>query len=309
MSGARQRLGRAGPVQLRPPEGLVGVDVADAADHGLVEQRALEAGVPPADGGDERLVVERPGPPGRGRCARASRAARHRPARRRPPGRRTCAGRRSGAGARRRPRRRSGSGPGGAARPGRPARPAELTAHPEVTDEGIAGVQREPQVLPAPGGGVEAAPASSAAKSSAPGSWRRTAGGAGPRPRPAAADHAAFETAADGLDLGEFRQAGSGLGAERRVDARGSADPSAVARRVPRWGRRRWGTPSGRPRCCVRLRPGVVALLRSGVAAAGDDADRHEARAATPGHGQLAEPAGRAGHVGCGTEIRGTDQG
>jgi hypothetical protein len=45
-------------VQLRPPQRLVGVDVADAAHQGLVEQRPLDAGAPAPDGGDEGVVVE-----------------------------------------------------------------------------------------------------------------------------------------------------------------------------------------------------------------------------------------------------------
>ena len=51
-------VGRA-PVQPRPPQRLVGVDVADPADQGLVEQRPLDPGAPAAQRGGERGVVER----------------------------------------------------------------------------------------------------------------------------------------------------------------------------------------------------------------------------------------------------------
>src|SRR4051812_34345763 len=56
--GAVQPIGRPGAVQLRPPQRLVGVDVADPADQRLVEQGALDLGPPPAQRGAEGGLVE-----------------------------------------------------------------------------------------------------------------------------------------------------------------------------------------------------------------------------------------------------------
>ena len=52
--GAGQLVGGPRAVQPGPPERLVGVDVADPADQRLVEQRALDLGVPAAQRGGER---------------------------------------------------------------------------------------------------------------------------------------------------------------------------------------------------------------------------------------------------------------
>src|SRR5579864_4937369 len=46
--GAVQRFRRPGPVQAGPPQRLIGVDVADPADQRLIEQGALDPGVPGA---------------------------------------------------------------------------------------------------------------------------------------------------------------------------------------------------------------------------------------------------------------------
>ena len=48
---AGELVGGPGAVQPRAPQRLVGVDVADAADQGLVEQRPLDLGVPAAQRG------------------------------------------------------------------------------------------------------------------------------------------------------------------------------------------------------------------------------------------------------------------
>ena len=55
---AGELVGGPGAVQPGPPQRLVGVDVADAADQGLVEQRPLDLGVPPPQGGREGVDVE-----------------------------------------------------------------------------------------------------------------------------------------------------------------------------------------------------------------------------------------------------------
>ncbi len=55
---AGQRRGRPVVVQLGAPQRLVGVDIADAADQGLVEQRALDGGALGPQRGREGLVVE-----------------------------------------------------------------------------------------------------------------------------------------------------------------------------------------------------------------------------------------------------------
>ncbi len=70
-------------VQFRPPQRLVGVDVADPRDQGLVEQGALDRRVAPPQPRDEQRVVEVAGPSGRARCGRP-RTAPTPPAGRRP---------------------------------------------------------------------------------------------------------------------------------------------------------------------------------------------------------------------------------
>ena len=69
--GAGELVGGAGAVQPRPPQRLVGVDVADAADQGLVEQRPLDLGAAPAQRGAEGRLRRRSRPAGRSRCAPA----------------------------------------------------------------------------------------------------------------------------------------------------------------------------------------------------------------------------------------------
>ena len=71
-------LRRPGAVQPRPPQRLVRVDVADAGDGRLVEQRPLELGAAAADARRRRRRGRTRGPSGRGRCARSARAAGHR---------------------------------------------------------------------------------------------------------------------------------------------------------------------------------------------------------------------------------------
>ena len=63
---ALERLGRPGPVQPGVPQRLVGVDVADAADQGLVEQRALDPGMPPDQPFREVVRGRRPASSGSG---------------------------------------------------------------------------------------------------------------------------------------------------------------------------------------------------------------------------------------------------
>ena len=72
--GARQRRGGALVVQLRAPQRLVGVDVADPRHQGLVEQRALETGAPAAQRPRPPPRRRTPGPSGRARCAPRARA-------------------------------------------------------------------------------------------------------------------------------------------------------------------------------------------------------------------------------------------
>ena len=97
------------------------------------------------------VVVERAGRTGRGRCGRSRPAARRR--RRRPTGRRTSAGRRTAARG-----RRGRSGPAGGARRGAPRLLDEqLAAHAEVGEQGVAVVERQPEVLAAAPGGLEPA--------------------------------------------------------------------------------------------------------------------------------------------------------
>ena len=45
-------------MQLRPPERLIGVDVSDPRDHGLIQQGALDAGVPRPKHLDELLRIK-----------------------------------------------------------------------------------------------------------------------------------------------------------------------------------------------------------------------------------------------------------
>ena len=57
--GAPERVGRPGVVQPSLPQGLVGVDVADAGDQRLVEQRPLDVGTPAAQCLDDGIGVVR----------------------------------------------------------------------------------------------------------------------------------------------------------------------------------------------------------------------------------------------------------
>ena len=45
-------------MQLGPPQPFVGVDVADAGDQALIQQRAFESGLPPAKRRVESLLIE-----------------------------------------------------------------------------------------------------------------------------------------------------------------------------------------------------------------------------------------------------------
>ena len=132
-------------------EDLVGVDVADAGDHRLVEQQRLEpasAARRAAPAGWSRRGRRRAG---RGRVgpARAARRRRGRGRTRRP--RRTCGGRRTTAP--RRVRRTSASDDVGVRRAGGPGgRQQQLAGHPQVDHHRVAGVERAQQVLAAPPG-------------------------------------------------------------------------------------------------------------------------------------------------------------
>ena len=186
-SGRVSVLGRPGVVQPGPPQRLVGVDVADAGDQGLVEQRALEPGAPCAAARPRTRSSSNAGRAGRGRCARPTPArvvvgrAAHRHERLERPGRRRCAGRRSAAPGR---RRRSDSRPAGAARPGASGgSDQQLAAHAEVGDQRLVRVAGSPsrsshRYLPRRRAATSAVrPASRARRSAAPGRCRRTARG------------------------------------------------------------------------------------------------------------------------------------
>jgi hypothetical protein len=197
-------------VQLRAPQGLVGVDVADAAHQRLVEQRPLEAGTPGPQARHERGAVERgvervPGDVGhRGRHDRAAgldqrvdreaaeRALVHEPqlataVRERQPDPQVLLVRRVG------------------------ALDEQLPAHAEVGGDGLAGVQRQPQVLAA------ALRRGDRPAHDPPGEVRGT--GLVPPDRPGVvhldrvdgpAGHPPREAVADDLDLGELGHAATG---------------------------------------------------------------------------------------------------
>ena len=120
---ASQGVGGAGVVQPRPPERLVGVDVADARHQRLVEQCALDAGALARARPRRAPHGRRRGRAGRERCARRAPGSPRPATRARPDGRpawargpsrrdaRRCAGRRSRGGRRRpAPDARAGAG-------------------------------------------------------------------------------------------------------------------------------------------------------------------------------------------------------
>ena len=209
-------------------EDLVGVDVADAGDHVLVEQQRLEPG-PPA--GEQRAAasigVEAVGErvDARGGPARAARRRRGRGRTRRP--RRTCAGRRTTA-----PRRARRTAPArrgcaaGAARP--PAASSSWPVMRRCTISVSPVSSGQQQVLAAPVGGEDVAPVSPSIDL-----LRRR-----PPHRALATDLDAArcvrpttrcgEPAADGLDLRQLRH-GSVAGDGRRRRASAHAGGSAAA--------------------------------------------------------------------------------
>ena len=144
-------------VHLRAPQRLVGVDVADARDEGLVEELALDARRTPAHPRHERGVVELRVERVAGDVGDLRRQLARRRSRR--AARRTSAGRRSAS--------------PGSARPG-PSRDEphpqvplvgcarvleqHLAAHPEVAEQRVVVVEGEPQVLAAAPGGLDPAP-------------------------------------------------------------------------------------------------------------------------------------------------------
>ncbi len=182
---AAQRAGRLVVVHAGRPERLVGVDVADAADQGLVEQRALDRGVLLARARARKRRSSKSGSSGSramwatwlgmrwaGRVGASARA-------RRAPSTRRCAGRRSrcGAGRRRDASRRARCGSAGrAARRGRAAAPARSCRGGRRSASSVAGEpHRQPEELAAPLRLVEASrPVSRATKSSRGPSCRRS---------------------------------------------------------------------------------------------------------------------------------------
>ena len=154
---------------------------------GLVEQQPLDAGGTTAHPRRRTGRRRTRGRTGRGRCGRSRAAARRRP--RRPTARRTSAGRRSAAErARRRVSRRPQSALFDQRREVEPDPEValvgrlrllheELAAHPEVAEQRVAVVEREPEVLAAAAGASNRRPVSAAAKPAGPRWSRRTGRG------------------------------------------------------------------------------------------------------------------------------------
>ncbi len=151
--GAGDRLGRPPAVQPGPPQRLVGVDVADPADQGLVEQGPLHAGLLLAQPRDEQLVVELGVEGVAGNVGDR--------------GRQVGAARDDGEPAERplvdEPQLAAAVAEGEPDAQVRLERllgrdDEELAAHPEMPREGVAGVEREPEVL-SPAAGREDRPA------------------------------------------------------------------------------------------------------------------------------------------------------
>ena len=182
---ARAGEGRGGPLVVEPgaPQRLVGVDVADAADQRLVEQRPLDGGPAAAQRGVEGRVVEGGSSGSRAMCAMTSGSSVRR--------RDGVVQREAAEGALvdeaqlGASRRRSGPGPADASRPGRrragPA--AGRSCRGGAQDRGVSGRRGRVRAAAATGtcraGGPPrcGGPSSRAAKSSAPARWRRTARG------------------------------------------------------------------------------------------------------------------------------------
>ena len=208
----------------------------------------------PADAADEVVVVER----------RVERVARDvgdlgrqvGAARPRPTARRTSAGRRSAApGPRPRPRARAA--PAGAARPARRGGcTSSCPLMPRWPEQGVAVVEREPEVLAPPPGGLDAAAGQRLGEAGGPADVTAHRAGvqhvdAGDR----GAEHVALEAGADDLDLGELghvqrRSSGCRRGRRRPRPAVRRRRATRRSRRTP--SRRRPARPpswSGPRRC------------------------------------------------------------
>ena len=215
--GAAQPVAGSVAVQPRQPERLVGVDVPDAADQALVEEQPLHTGRTPTEAGHERGLVER-------RVERVSRDV-------------GDLGGQVGAALRERqaaehalvdepqlgavvgepePHPQVPFGGGG----GRLHQ--HLAAHAEVAEQGVTGVQRQPQVLAAAAGVGEGAPGQPGDEVVGPGEVPSDRAGVqhlhcGDVP----VQHVTREAATDDLDLGKLRHsgpsAGRGAGRSRRT--------------------------------------------------------------------------------------------